>query len=440
MELIGRENLEIKAPIIFVSNHPNSFLDPLVFLINLDPNLSFIAGAEWFGKGFKNWVFREEFNMIPVIRPHLKKGGKISNDEMFIHCYERLAEDGRIIIYPEGTSVTVTKIRELKTGAARIKIGADKFLKGEKEVLIIPVGLNYSNPRRFQSDVIVNVGPPIDFTDLDTSKDKDLAHSMTERIREKMAELVLHYEDVDFTPFARKVSRVYAETIRQSLDIEEDQTHRIFRIQQDILKAIIHFQKSDPEGFTQIKDQIDQFFDELDQYGLDPRFLPGSASFPFRQFFKISLLAPLFSIGFVCNALPFITTRWIFNSKIKPNISEEYEPGKLNPAFIASLTYLVGMIIFLIWYVAVGIFVGIMTESIWVVIGTVLGGYIFGRIATYFSGINYRLSRTLRTRKMYHKQPELMREILKKRKTILDKLNIYYGKYQKLRESVTNEN
>jgi 1-acyl-sn-glycerol-3-phosphate acyltransferase len=112
--------LELEGPIIYVSNHPNAALDPLLLATHQRPRLYYLAAAEWFGNGFKNYVFRKHFNMIPVARPWLKLGGEASNDDVFEQCYHALAKGKRIVIYPEGTSVTVAHIRELKTGTARI--------------------------------------------------------------------------------------------------------------------------------------------------------------------------------------------------------------------------------------------------------------------------------------------------------------------------------
>lgn len=431
--LIGKEHLDPNRPVIFTSNHPNAFLDPLIFLILQPQKLHFIAGAEWFGKGLKNWLFRKQFNMIPVIRPWLFPDRKVSNDEMFQDCYECLAENGRITIYPEGTSVTVTKIRELKTGAARIKIGADQYMKGDKKVEIIPVGINYSNPRRFQSEVVVNVGSPIDFDDLQQNDidEKELAQLMTDRVHEKMSDLVLHYDQEDFTPFARQVFRLYGGTIRRNLGIGKRETERNFRVKRDILQAIIHFQSIDRTSFEIMKERIDRYFDLITQYGLDTRMIYPKPGFPLALFLFIVILAPLFAIGFILNALPFTITRSIFMNKIQGKISEDYEAGKLNPAFIGSLTFLIGMGVFSLWYILIGILAWLVFGQFISVVMTLLAGYISGIIALKFTRLNYYLSRKLRMRKFSRKNPKEFKTLLELKKQNIDQLEKYREEFQK---------
>ncbi len=370
--------------------------------------------------------------MIPVIRPWLFPEKKVTNDEMFSNCYTCLEKDGRIVIYPEGTSVTVTKIRELKTGAARIKIGADKYLKGSKIVEIIPVGINYSNPRRFQSDVLVNVGSPINFEDIEGNEmdEKEHGQVMTDRIHEKMSELVLHYDDEDFTPLARKVSRVYGETAIQKLNIEDHETERKFRLRQGILNAILYFRSRDNDAFEIIKLKIERFFDKLDILKIDTRFLPGSLRFPLILFLKISLLAPLFAIGFVMNAVPFLITQEVFRRKVKSNISNDYEPGKLNPAFIGSLTFILGMAFFTLWYILLIIASWFAIGSALVIPGILLIGYLSGLITLRFARMNYHLSQRLRIRKLMRRKPGIYQNIILYQDEVLSVLDQYREEFQ----------
>ena len=90
IKVIGKENLEEKVPTIFISNHPSALMDPLVVSTSIGRKFHFIAAAEYFGKGFKNWLLQHEFNMIPVYRPNFYEGQKVDNTDMFRECYKAL--------------------------------------------------------------------------------------------------------------------------------------------------------------------------------------------------------------------------------------------------------------------------------------------------------------------------------------------------------------
>ena len=63
IHFIGKENLEHDGAIL-VSSHPSDLMDPIVIAAFSKKQLSFIAGAEWFGSGIKDWIFKKHFKMM----------------------------------------------------------------------------------------------------------------------------------------------------------------------------------------------------------------------------------------------------------------------------------------------------------------------------------------------------------------------------------------
>ena len=59
-------------------------------------------------------------------------------------------------IFPEGTTHSDARLRELKTGAARIALGASI-----PSLVIVPTGIYYSAKETFRSDALVLFGAPI---------------------------------------------------------------------------------------------------------------------------------------------------------------------------------------------------------------------------------------------------------------------------------------
>jgi glycerol-3-phosphate O-acyltransferase/dihydroxyacetone phosphate acyltransferase len=440
IEVIGTENLALDGPIIFVSNHPNAFLDALILVISQKPELHFIAGAEWFGKGFKNYVFREEFNMIPVVRPWLKKKGEapaaepdvLTNDEMFEQCYISLCVDKRIVIYPEGTSVTVPKIRALKTGASRIKVGADRYMKAagmDKEVKIIPVGVNYYNPRTFQSDVILNVGAPIDFSDIKEEDPKELVKVMTDRMHQKMSELVFHFEAEDFTAVAKKVYRILGPKIKEKFDVDDADRKQKYLLHKKILDSVYHFFKSEPETFAKTLNKIDTLTDQVAEQKLDFRFL-GDQPFPFVALLKLTLGLPFFLLGLVLNVVPYSLTRWVFESKLRPKFATTYDHGKLNPSFLGSMAFLLAMVLFAVWYVL--LIVGALVTSLpfFLLPVLVIGAYLLGVFAARYAKLFFDFKQNVLVVNRRRKHSAQYQEIQKSWVELVDELQVLSQQYR----------
>jgi glycerol-3-phosphate O-acyltransferase/dihydroxyacetone phosphate acyltransferase len=82
---------------------------------------------------------------------------KIDNSELFKEAYQRLADNGCICIFPEGTSHDRSDFIKLKAGIALMTLGAMSEKKCQN-VNIVPVGLNYFKREQFRSEVVIEFG------------------------------------------------------------------------------------------------------------------------------------------------------------------------------------------------------------------------------------------------------------------------------------------
>lgn len=431
--IVGRENLELEGPIIYASNHPNAALDPLLLATHQRPKLYYLAAAEWFGKGFKNYVFRDHFNMIPVGRPWLKLGEEVSNDEVFEQCYRALAKGKRIVIYPEGTSVTVSHIRELKTGTARIKIGGDTFLKNTnadwQKVKIVPLGMNYYDPRSFQSDVIMHLGEPIDFSDITEPDEKKRVRLMTERIRDRMSDLVFHFDEEDFSQIAKDVYLIYVGHLRTKKDLSKEETARIYLLQKEILEAVHFFYQHQPKKLEAITTKAKALKMGLRKHKLDLRYM-GGYRWPTILLIRLIFGLPLFMVGFIINIIPLITTKWAFEKYMRPKFSATYTAGRLNPSFLASMVFIIGMGVFLVWYLIVSIGLVWFTGITWLIPALIVIGYGFGVYAARYSRMWYDFVRMVRVINRRRRRPEAYRSIVKQWEELIGELDRLREEYE----------
>ena len=79
------------------------------------------------------------------------------NESSFRTCRLLLARRSLVALFPEGISHDESMLQPLKTGAARISLGAavDDAVPG---VVIVPVGLSYDAKATFRSRALVHVG------------------------------------------------------------------------------------------------------------------------------------------------------------------------------------------------------------------------------------------------------------------------------------------
>jgi len=153
IEIAGAENIPAGAPVIFAVNHPNALIDPLFLLCFAPRRVSFLAKAPLFRMPLIGLLVRA-FDSIPVYRKQ-DRMETAGNRETFARARSVLQGGGAIAIFPEGTTHSDPRLRELKSGTARIALGASI------RVSIVPTGLYYTAKQTFRSSALVYFGPAI---------------------------------------------------------------------------------------------------------------------------------------------------------------------------------------------------------------------------------------------------------------------------------------
>src|SRR5215831_2261301 len=147
IEVVGVQNVSLNQPVIFVLNHPNALVDP-VFLLCLAPRrISFVAKAPLFRMPVVGYFVRA-LDSLPAYRRQDQGEDVTKNLETFAAARKLLAKEITIGICPEGVSHDEPGLRPIKTGAARIALGAAST--GEvHDLKIVPGGLYYTSKTTF---------------------------------------------------------------------------------------------------------------------------------------------------------------------------------------------------------------------------------------------------------------------------------------------------
>lgn len=106
-------------------------------------------------------VVRSVLNWVGAIPVHKSEdGGPSSNDQMFRSTYGALGEKDLVTIFPEGITVDDPRIAHIKTGSARIALGARAT--GVENIMLLSAGIHYENKAALRSKVFIDIGYPID--------------------------------------------------------------------------------------------------------------------------------------------------------------------------------------------------------------------------------------------------------------------------------------
>lgn len=169
------EILKTPGPLLIASNHPNSFLDAIIYDILFDVPIWSLARGDIFKRFPKAIPFLTGVKIFPVYRTREGAENLTENYQTFAACMEVFQKKEAVTIFSEALCVNEWHLRPLKKGTARIA-----FMAWEKElpVKVIPAGINYSSFRRYGKKIDVNLGTPLmasDFNLHDTDGNKHLA-------------------------------------------------------------------------------------------------------------------------------------------------------------------------------------------------------------------------------------------------------------------------
>lgn len=285
IELVRVDRVPDDGPLIFAVNHPNGLVDPL-FLICFAPRpVSFLAKAPLFGYPIIGWFVRT-FESIPVYRKQDQTTG--TNAETFARAREILQRNGGIAIFPEGTTHSDPRLRELKTGAARIALGANL-----EAMTVVPAGIYYTAKHRFRSDALVVFGEPIQVTSTGAEEPPfDVVEELTARIDEGLDAVTLQAD-----------SHAALEMIGTAEDIftaaEDQPLGQEFDLRRRFIEGFHYLSRHDPARLAKLQSDITRFEAELRRLGVEVHEL--RPRFSAAMLFRMIVLLPIAAIGAVVN-------------------------------------------------------------------------------------------------------------------------------------------
>ena len=196
-EVVGAESLPDNKGIILCANHVNALIDAAVLQASTDKNIRALARDGLFKNPFLKPIL-QMIGTVPIYRRETEQSDTSKNQDTFARCYELLAENQTLVIFPEGQSHSKSHVQEIKTGAARMALGAIQ-VNGEAPV-VIPVGMTFSRQKRARTEVLVRYGSPIDLNLPNDISEYEAVYLITERVKKGIEAVTLNtqsWQDLD---------------------------------------------------------------------------------------------------------------------------------------------------------------------------------------------------------------------------------------------------
>jgi glycerol-3-phosphate O-acyltransferase / dihydroxyacetone phosphate acyltransferase len=202
------ERVPSNGPVLLVGNHPNSLLDPAFLAWVAQRPVRFLAKAPLFTDPLVGWLVRGS-GSIPVYRAADDPSQMQRNQDAFAAVHTALAEGSAVGIFPEGISHDQPSLAPIKTGAARIALGAAGLLGGAFP--IVPVGLVFRDKDIFRSEAHAVVGALVAWDDLAGAGDtREAVAELTARIDRAMRSITLNLAQWEDDAAVRTAEAIWA--------------------------------------------------------------------------------------------------------------------------------------------------------------------------------------------------------------------------------------
>lgn len=298
--------------LIFVLNHPNGLIDPALIFVALPRPVSFLAKSTLFDVPVIGFLLRT-LEALPLYRRvdavQDQSANIALNQKTFAASHDLLKKGGAIALFPEGISHNETKLLPVKTGAARIALGALSINRDrDLNLKICPVGLYYTSKTSFRSEALLRFGEPFDVVpvepDAGGQPPREAVRELSEKIAASLREVTLNVENREELEVVERTEQIFS-SVYESLNLRtslaaELETRRRFAAQ------IENYRQREPEKVARLNERIAKYENELKEIGIAPEHLSVSENlllkvvwqFWFRAII-IYLLLPIIVVGAV---------------------------------------------------------------------------------------------------------------------------------------------
>jgi 1-acyl-sn-glycerol-3-phosphate acyltransferase len=316
IEAVNVEKAPPGGAIIFVLNHPNGLVDPALVFVSLPRRVSFLAKSTLYDNPIAGFLLRT-FEILPIYRRIDALGDIAKNRSTFENCHELLGRGRCIAIFPEGISHDATKLQPIKTGAARIALGAlavgeDLRKNGLK---IMAVGLYYTSKTAFRSEALIRYGELLDVepVELDEAGEppRDAVLRLTSRIETALKNVTLNLETAGELETVVKAEALFS-SVYENLLFKQTLTQTFQRLQ-NLAEKYKLLGQNEPEKMRRLSEKVTRYENNLQTSGVTTEslsVLQHPTAYVFRYLILriviLILLAPLSIVGAIVHSPAYL--------------------------------------------------------------------------------------------------------------------------------------
>jgi 1-acyl-sn-glycerol-3-phosphate acyltransferase len=308
---------------IFVSNHPSSFLDPLVVSRLRKPIVYFMTRSDVFNRFTRPFFWLA--HMLPIYRQQDGGNSQEKNKKVFKKATETLARNRNLLIFGEGITDDIfeRRLKPIKKGALRIGFTALEDLDWKVEIRVQGLGLNYTNPGILRGDVLLAAAEPIllnDYKNAYLENPSKVISELNRELEQRMQAQITHVKADEHVVLHEQIMMLNRKGMHVDCHDPKLSLEARWLYAQQLANYLNALPESQNEGIASIKNQINAYLDNLRKLGLREAELYWFAlqkNWRLLTFLKLLVQLPLFLVGLVHIALPTMLVKRFVENKLK---------------------------------------------------------------------------------------------------------------------------
>ncbi|HET8963509.1 MAG TPA: 1-acyl-sn-glycerol-3-phosphate acyltransferase, partial [Chitinophagales bacterium] len=414
----GLENVPVDKPVVFAPNHVNAFMDPILIGMTTRQQVRFFARGDVFKGAIAKWALNE-LNISPVYRIQEGYSEVRKNDKTFEECRQLLSNDKTILMFPEGICIQERRLRPLKKGLARIVFQTAATNDFKKDILVVPIGVNYSSPKNFRSKVVVHFGKPIStigFKEAFYSDNVKTVNEFTKILEDKMKPQLVIINKTENENLVAAIEEIYMDRWIKAKSANIKDLKEQYQASKEMAEMVNQLEESHPELTTVLRTKTVSYIKKLKKYELRDHLLEDTSinRMTFLSFLKECLIiyvgVPLYGLALLVNYPPYFLAKRYSDNNIK------------NVEFYASVYSNMAMIMWILYYSFQLLLTGFIFKR-WII----LFCYAFlvpllGYFAIRFYPLKQKIMGRWRLLRLVRKEKEVISDLINERRIILEEI------------------
>lgn len=414
----GRENIPFNRPVVLAPNHVNAFIDPVALGLLTKRKVRFFARGDVF-KGRFAKIMLSSMGISPMYRIQEGYAEIKKNDKTFEECRKRLTANEVILLFPEGICVQERRLRPLKKGLARIVFQTEESFDFKKDVLVIPVGLNYTAAYKFRSKLFIDIGKPISVKEYEERYKEDKVKAInefTKILERKMPEHMVVLNDTENDKLFVSIEEIYMYQWLKDKGQDVRNLGHSYQGSKELAEMINYYAIHNPSLTTSLRDKTAEYIRRVRKNGLRDHLLRSDSIEKITiwtfilEYFLIYLGMPIYAIGLLTNFPPYYLSKKLCEEKIK------------NVEFIASIYCNVAMLLWGVYFIIQVLTVALVCRS-W----PLLGAYVvimplLGFYCLWYYPLKEKILGRWRLLRMVRKERHIVEELITERTIVVGEI------------------